>query len=510
MPEKLKTITRKVYELDNERRMYNKTDKAWYVPYRLISREVDNYKSYIDPAGCQNIIGRTFTNIGVDTSHNQFETAGTVVDMYNTIDDRVGVTLDIVMRFGEDDYLTDKKGNQIKKGLKGEEIRSSAHAYELGYIKGVSIDLYAIEKYITDTNREGWRSYSVNRVAVLTKLTADIPGQGMSGELEGAEFRKLDTNPKNNIEYNYMTIRCLCDSSVGAFGRSTLDNQYVELLKVEGEGEDKTFTLRNVLTNDEFTTKFDDHFNEISEDDVATRINEILNADDTTRKLEDNLSELRACTACQAKMTARKNELLKKQKEMSTKRFWVDQVVVQKSTDKLGKVTKITDTEESQTATIEMEGVESDYVYNKDADSDTLEYETADLVDLYDKITGAKPDPENPVIGDPVAGTRDLPVDGSTGGENPEDVAKKAVDTEMLKSEIESIKSTLDTLVSDVEVLKSATTRTTDEEAETARIEDKLTRMFSPIQQEIKKFSPNLDNDNEIRNLNEELKSIEF
>lgn len=287
---------------------YNQTDKSWYVDYRLCNNQYDNYRTIIQPDKCVNVLQNSpLKNIGVDTSHNQIETAGEVIRLWNEIDEKTGILyLMGTIRYAKEHYITDKDGKRLM---------SSSEAYEKGILKGVSIDFNNLESFKDTLGRIIYTSWSLNRIAVLTKLTADVPGQQGSGEVS-SEFRSLTNNQNNNMSIidNNTTqtesqARCLCDSKIGAFGRSSLDNSYIELLKIEGEGETKTFTLKNVLTGDEFTTSYDDHYNEITEEEVNNRLAELLNNNQESRSFDEvTYNELRACSACQAKMAARKKQ----------------------------------------------------------------------------------------------------------------------------------------------------------------------------------------------------------
>lgn len=287
---------------------YNQTDKSWYVDYRLCNNQYDNYRTIIQPDKCVNVLQNSpLKNIGVDTSHNQIETAGEVVRLWNEIDTKTGILyLMGTIRYAKEHYITDKNGARLM---------SSPEAYEKGILKGVSIDFNNLESFKDTLGRIIYTSWSLNRIAVLTKLTADIPGQQGSGEVS-SEFRSLTKNQNNNMSIidNNTTqpesqARCLCDSQIGAFGRSNLDNSYIELLNIAGEGELKIFTLRNVLTGDEFTTAYDDHYNEITEEEVNNRLSELLNNNQESRSFDEvTYNELRACSACQAKMAERKKQ----------------------------------------------------------------------------------------------------------------------------------------------------------------------------------------------------------
>lgn len=311
--------TRTMQELigDNQ---FSKTkkSKAWYVPYRLVADDFDNYNTVIRPDGCVNVKAKTWKNIRCDTTHNQIETAGTIHKLLIRYNEEIQSNeLIAIIKYSEDNYLTDSKGNKIMIDSQGNDISNSILAYEQGIIKGVSIEFGPIETATENiTKRTIYTKWVLYRVAILTTLTADIPGQPYSGELPGAIYRDLQLTTKND-KYNDMTItvstnskRCLCNADVGAFGRSNLDNIYVEIMSIDQQDDEKIFTLRNVLTNDTFTTKYDDHYDEITFEEVATRIQEIIDSISTSRSYsEDGMIELRACQACQAKMVERQKKL---------------------------------------------------------------------------------------------------------------------------------------------------------------------------------------------------------
>jgi hypothetical protein len=513
---------RKLVEIDNSsKRVFNETDKAWYVPYRLVGSQIDNFKTVIDPAGCVNVQARTWGNIRMDTSHNQVETAGRIVELYNEIDPILGVVLNAVVRYGENDYLTDSNGKRITKDSQGNEIRNAAHAYELGIIKGVSIDFHPIEVGKTGDNRPWYRMWNLNRVAALTTLTADVPGQGVSGELQGANYRSLGNDSVTNYkELSGYMIRCLCDLPVGAFGRSTIDNQYVEILNITGEGDGKEFKLRNVLTNDEFTTKYDDHFKEVTADDVTNRISEILIKQESTRTFDEKeFSELRACQTCQAKMAKRNADLLLKQEDMKktkiTKRAFIGQKVKQVSTDKIGTVTGVvvntTDETSKTSVTVDIEGVTTVYIYKTDNDTFNSEFQEVEAPTNDDTVppAGTLTDQALPTAGEGESTnpTRDMPIPPAE-KVPPAGTDGDAITLDFLKSQIESMQSTITTLMTDVEALKAPATRATPEEEESKRIEANFERLFSQKTAEVQKttFKRTLEeNEEKIKNANEEI-----
>ena len=85
-----------------------------------------------------------------------------------------------------------------------------------------------------------------------------------------------------------------------------------------------------------------------------------------------------------------------------------------------------------------------------------------DLPEVTRALTGLPADP-----------ITDLPVDSNTEPKN------ETVTIEILKSQLESLQSTVDILVADVEVLKTPVTRVlTDDETEAKRIEETFERLF--------------------------------
>jgi hypothetical protein len=271
-----------------------KKDKSWYVTYRLVSNQVDNYHTVLRPDGCVNVKRKTpLKNIGIDTSHNGVEKSGELMRMWLDVEQSTGmVFLYGTIRFGDEHTITDKEGKDLMR---------ATEAYEQGLIKGVSVEFNPLQHSQSHTGVTTFDEWVLLRVAVLTSITGDAPGQPDSGEV-GSEYRTLQKDFKkvyNNKNVNLTTMfynkkRCLC---LGATVRQfyiNLDDR--SLWQVTGTGDDTT-TLTNLDDGRELTLNNQEAemLVELNEDHMLEYLEGMASREQRTDEEENNMRECKSC-----------------------------------------------------------------------------------------------------------------------------------------------------------------------------------------------------------------------